>query len=120
MPLDPRDATHIWDIIRAAEAVADDIAGLGLETYLQVRQIRSAVERELEIIGEAARRLSESFRQAHPEIPWPSIIAQRNVLAHQYDKIGHARVWTVASKRLPELAAALRPLAPPPPSGDGT
>lgn len=37
MPLDPRDATCVWDIIRAAEAVADDIAGLRLETYLEVR-----------------------------------------------------------------------------------
>ncbi len=115
MQLDPRDAAHIWDIIRAAEAVADSIGGLELETYLQVRQIRSAVERELEIIGEAVRRLSESFREAHSEIPWAGIIAQRNVLAHRYDKIDHARVWTVASKRLPELVAALRPLAPPPP-----
>ena len=114
MLLDPRDAAHIWDIIRAAEAVADDIAGLGLETYLRVRRIRSAVERELEIIGEAARRLSESFREAHPEIPWTNIIAQRNILAHRYNKIDHARVWSVASNRLPELVAALRPLVPPP------
>ncbi len=116
MPLDPRDATHLWDIVRAAEAVADDIAGLGFQTYLEVRQTRSAVERELEIIGEAARRLSDSFREAHPGIPWASIIAQRNVLAHQYDKVDHARVWTVASKRLPELLAALSPLLPPPPN----
>lgn len=115
MPLDPRDATHVWDIIRAAEAVADDTAGISLETYLEVRQIRSAVERELEIIGEAARRLSKSFRRAHPEIPWASIIAQRNVLAHQYDKVDHARIWTVASERLPELVATLRPLLPAPP-----
>jgi uncharacterized protein with HEPN domain len=44
--------------------------------------LRSAVERQVEIIGEAARRVSDSFRQQHSEIPWSTIMGQRHVLAH--------------------------------------
>jgi len=43
-----------------------------------------AVERAVEIIGEAARNITEYFKQVHPEIPWAGIIGQRNVLAHKY------------------------------------
>lgn len=75
MPLLPRDAAYVWDIVEAAEAIQGYIAGLDLVRYAQNRQIRSAVERELEIIGEAARRLSVDFRSEHPEIPWTSIVA---------------------------------------------
>lgn len=69
-----------------------------------------AVERALEIIGEAARRVSETFKQAHPEIPWRSIIAQRNVLAHEYNEIEQELIWTVATVRIKELIANLEPL----------
>jgi uncharacterized protein with HEPN domain len=71
-----------------------------------------AVERALEIVGEAARRVSETYRQAHPEIPWQSIIAQRNVLAHEYGEIKHELIWKVATIRIPELIPLLEKLIP--------
>ena len=74
--------------------------------------MRGAVERHIEIIGEAARRISESTKQAHPEIPWRAIIGQRNVLAHEYDEILHEAVWAIATRRLPELRTALREIIP--------
>jgi uncharacterized protein with HEPN domain len=116
MHLLPPDAAYLWDIVEAAEAIQGYIAGLDLVRYAQDRQVRSAVERELEIIGEAARRLSVEFRSQHPEVPWTSIVAQRNALAHEYQRIEHARIWKVITESLPQLEQGLRPLLPPPPS----
>jgi uncharacterized protein with HEPN domain len=84
------------------------------------------VERHIEIIGEAAARvwsrascrlrdLSRAFRAAHPDIPWRRIIAQRNILAHEYGEIDDALVWRVAIVRLPELISLLERIVPPPP-----
>ena len=73
--------------------------------------LRGAVERHLEIIGEAARNLSAGIREAHPDIPWCPIIAQRNVLAHEYGEVRHDRIWAVASERIPELIRSLEAIA---------
>ena len=74
-----------------------------------------AVERSIEILGEAARKVSQAFQAAHPEIPWSRIIAQRHVLAHEYGNIDHERIWEVATVRVPQLIVQLVPLIPPPP-----
>ncbi len=76
---DERDAAYIWDMLDSARTLQDFVSGVTFFAYSQEKKLRLAVERALEIIGEAARRVSEAYRQAHPEIPWRSIIAQRNV-----------------------------------------
>jgi uncharacterized protein with HEPN domain len=73
------------------------------------------VERALEIIGEAARLVSADFKMLHPDVPWQQIIAQRNVIAHDYGEIKQDRIWIVATSRIPELIAQLADLLPPPP-----
>jgi uncharacterized protein with HEPN domain len=98
-----RDAAHVWDMLDAARSVREITAGVSLDDYLQDRTMYRAVEREMEIIGEAARRISELFRNAHPEIPWQKIIGQRNVLAHEYGEINQERIWAVATKNIAEL-----------------
>ena len=67
----------------------------------------------LGIIGEAARRISEELKQEHPKIPWRKIIAQRNVLIHEYDDIDYKEIWEVATFHLPRLIDQIRPLIPP-------
>ena len=83
------------------------------QQFVTDRRLRLAVERELEIIGEAARRVSSTFQQANSEIPWRQIIGQRNVLAHDYGDIDPGMVWIVAAQRLPELICQLDALIPP-------
>jgi uncharacterized protein with HEPN domain len=68
------------------------------------------VERNLEIIGEAARRISESFRAQHPEIPWRQIVGLRNILSHDYGSVDDGRVFAVAQSRIPELITQLKRL----------
>jgi uncharacterized protein with HEPN domain len=70
------------------------------------------VERLLQNIGEAARRVSGEFRAEHPEIPWAQIVAQRNVLVHEYGEIKPELVWLSAVRDVPELLAMIDPLVP--------
>ena len=62
-----------------------------------------SVMRLLEVIGEAARRVSEPKRVAHPEIPWADVWGMRNALIHAYDRIDHGRVWRTIEADLPVL-----------------
>ena len=111
-----RNAGYVWDMLDAARSVRDFTAGLTLEVYLRDRKLQLAVERALEIIGEAARLVSAEFKALHPDVPWQQIIAQRNVIAHDYGEIKQDRIWLVATGRIAELIALIEPLLPSPPA----
>lgn len=115
MPSDRDDRAYLWDMLTAAKAVVDFVQGRTLDEYIADLMLRSAVERQVEIIGEAARRVSNEFQAAHPEILWRPIQAQRHVLAHDYGEIKHDRLWRVAVEHVPALIALLEPLVPAPP-----
>ena len=72
-----------------------------------------ALERSMELIGEAARRVSRNLREKHPQIPWKEIIGLRNILAHEYGRVDHAQLHATAAKDVPALIAALEKLLPP-------
>lgn len=110
-----RDIAYLWDMREAAREVLEFLHQIDYARFASDKVLRYAVERQLHVIGEAAKRVSSGFKDAHPEIPWKSIIAQRNVLAHEYGEILVERIWRVATERLPELIRLLDPLVPPPP-----
>jgi len=107
------DPAFLVDMLKAAELVVSFTTGRTFNDYINDALLRSAVERQIEVIGEAARHLSESFQAEHPEIPWRKIMAQRHVLAHEYDDIQHDLIWKVATIYIPELVPQLSPLIPP-------
>ena len=114
-----RDPAHLWDMLEAARAVVDFTESLTLEEFLAAgrdRQItRLAVERKLEILGEAARRVSLRFRDEHAEIPWKETVGLRNVISHEYDKVNYTAIYRIVRQRVPELITLLVPLVPSPP-----
>jgi uncharacterized protein with HEPN domain len=112
MPPDNDDRASLWDMLTAAKAVMAFVQSRTLDDYVTDLMLRSAVERQVEIIGEAARRVSKVFREAHAEIPWRPIQAQRHVLAHEYGEIKHDRLWRVATIHIPDLVGQLEPLVP--------
>jgi len=69
--------------------------------------LRNAVERNLEILGEAARCISQHTRDRYPDIPWSSIIGLRNIIAHEYGELRAEKIWGIGVNRLPELRARL-------------
>jgi uncharacterized protein with HEPN domain len=91
---------------------ADEIGAvteLGRDAWDKDRIRQLAVERLLEIIGEAANSLSEEFRAQHPAIPWRDIIGLRVVLAHHYHRVDPGQVWAIAATEVPLLVQDLRP-----------
>jgi len=115
MRSEARDVAYLWDMREAAREVLEFIHETPYARFTSDKVLRYAVERQLHVIGEAARRISTSFKEAHPEIPWKGIIAQRNVLAHEYGEILVERIWRVATERLPELVRLIDPMIPPTP-----
>jgi uncharacterized protein with HEPN domain len=80
-----RDNVSLWDMVEAIKLIQEFVTPLTYEEYLASRRDQMAVERGLEILGEAARRVSDSFQQAHPEIDWRNTIGLRNVIVHRYE-----------------------------------
>jgi uncharacterized protein with HEPN domain len=115
MPHEQRDESYLWDMLESARAILEFTRKATLEEYCENRLLRLAVERALEIIGEAASHISSPFRAAHPEIPWRQIIGQRNVLIHEYGEVDDERIWNLVAHQIPKLIEQLSPLIPNPP-----
>lgn len=113
MPTNNRDAGSIWDMIQAIAKIQKFTANLSFENYLNSALIQSAVERQLEILGEAAGRTSSDFRSVHSNIDWRGIIGLRNILIHRYDDIQQQVVWEVVVSNLVPLRTQLEDCLPP-------
>lgn len=108
-----RDRAYLWDMLNAAQGVVSTLEELTFAQYMADENLRLATERRIEIIGEAARRVSEEFKMKHPEIPWRLIVDQRNVIIHSYDEIEDERIWRLAVQDIPTLIQKLTELLPP-------
>ena len=114
---DTEDMARLWDMLDAAKTVVEFTRGLSLEDFIKDRRTRNAVERNLEIVGEAARRVSPKTRDNYPDIPWRSMIGLRNVLAHEYGEIRYEVLWAIIQDKLNSLIRQLENLgvgSPPP------
>ncbi len=101
-------ANHIYDAVDAIEMF---VAGLSIVQFAENDLIKSAVVKKFEIIGEAAKQLSDDFRAKHSKIPWKDIVGMRNVLIHDYMGIDYESVWNTIEQYIPELKRTLRPLS---------
>ena len=90
------ESLYLNDVVEAADHIAEFIAGADLEAFQKSEMRRSAVVQKLAIIGEAAARVSEELRTRHPRVPWPQIIAFRNILVHAYFGIDWDVAWRAA------------------------
>ncbi len=115
MELDDRDLAYLWDMLEYARHVAAILAGKSKQDWEKDITLRLAVERGLEIIGEAARRISDRLKKQRPDIPWKDIIGQRNILAHDYGNIDYDLLYRTAVRDVPALIDELSELLPPPP-----
>lgn len=111
----PRDTDHVADVVAAARWIESYASGVSREQFDNEPMRQDAVLRQVTIIGEAIRRLSEDFRLGHANIPWRDIVAMRNVVVHAYDRVDLDELWRVANREVPALADSLEALLPPPP-----
>ncbi len=108
-----RDAALILDMALAASDAVSFIEGLDETTFLRSRLHQNAVIRALEVVGEAAGKVSAAFRDTHPNIPWREMIGMRHRLIHGYAEVRLDVVWAVVHEHLPSLLSQLEPLLPP-------
>jgi uncharacterized protein with HEPN domain len=94
---------YIDDIRDSIEAIKRYTAGLTKENFSSSTEKQDAVYRRLEVIGEAANRLSDEFKSQYPLIPWYQIVGMRNVLVHEYDSIDLDLVWETVQRDIPKL-----------------
>ena len=104
-----RDARcYLWDALKAAEAVQSFLRGRTYDAFVEDDLLRSAVERQLEIIGEALSQLAKVDPQIADNVPkLRRIIAFRNILVHGYAAIDYDTVWRLIEDKLPELQSNL-------------
>jgi len=108
-----RDDAYMLDMLLAARKVENFTRNVNWEKFIADDLLQNAVMRQTQIIGEAARKISQQYKDAHPEIPWQAIIGMRNRLVHEYFDIIPERVWDVVENNIPELIRLIEPLVPP-------
>ena len=104
------DTVRLRHMIEAAESAAQFIADRSRSDLDSDRMLLFAVVRAIEVVGEAASKLSEEFRAAHPGIPWRAIVGMRNRLIHAYFDIDTQTVWETTTQELPPILNQLREL----------
>lgn len=100
----------IEDIIEAGQKINKYTNGLSLDQFISDDKTVDAVIRNFEIIGEAANRLPEDFKDSHPGIDWFRMRGFRNRIVHAYFGIDHSIVWHIKETYLPILLAQLKSL----------
>jgi uncharacterized protein with HEPN domain len=106
----PEDLVRLGHIIAEAGEACVFAEGITLEEFIGDRKTAKAIIRSVEVIGEAASRMSDQFREKHPEIPWQQIIGMRNRLIHGYFDIDYPTVWHTVKDDLPPLLDNLKAL----------
>ena len=110
MKKDPR--VYLAQILECAQQIAAYTTD-GQKAFLADPKTQDAVIRKFEIIGEAAKRVPEEYRQEHAEIPWRGLATFRDVLIHQYEGVDLSEVWRIVEAELPQLTGAIKAILPP-------
>jgi uncharacterized protein with HEPN domain len=109
MPRDPR--AYLWDAREAAVHAMEFVRGKSFEEFQRELLLRSAVERQLEVLGEALNQLAKVAPDLAQQVPdLRRIVAFRNILIHGYAVVNHELVWRAIHENLPGLVAALNRL----------
>src|SRR6266496_6408903 len=95
------------DVLNAARLIASYVKDTAVADVRATTEKQDAVVRRLEIIGEATVHLSETTRQAIPELPFRKMRGMRNIVAHDYANVDLKIIWEVATAHVPEVCAAL-------------
>ena len=104
----PRDSkVYLEEILTAIKKISRYTTGLTLESFSTDEKTVDAVLRNLEIVGEAAKRVPESIRRNHPDVEWKKIDGLRDILIHNYFAVDQEIVWDVVRNNLPDLQSRI-------------
>lgn len=97
-----KDAVYLKHILEAIKRIEKFVA-VGKEQFLAEDHWHEATVRQLEIIGEATKRLSKELRENYPQIPWKDVAGLRDVLIHDYMIVDFDEVWGITQQYVPEF-----------------
>jgi len=103
MPLNENDLSFIIDIIDCIMDINEFTKGIQFYEFEKDKMRKLAVERQLEVIGQAANKVSKETQDILKSIPWKNIIGLRNKLAHDYGEILAERIWAISRNSIQEL-----------------
>ena len=107
-----REVRHfIADILEAIAIVDEAVEGKSLEEYQKDSILRFAVERAIEIVSEASRRVPDDLLAVRPEIDWKKVRGIGNVLRHEYHGLSDKIIWGVVTDELPKLRMAMEAIS---------
>jgi uncharacterized protein with HEPN domain len=106
-----RDDALILDMLIAAEKITRFAGSLSFEQFEQDEMAQSAVMREIQVLGEAARMIQTQTKQRYPQITWAAITGMRNRIVHEYFNIDPEILWHTTQREIPELIAHLKQIA---------
>jgi uncharacterized protein with HEPN domain len=118
MPKD--DLLYFGNMLDMARSARSAMVGVDRAAFDADENLRLAQVHRLQIIGEAARRVSSAARRSHPEIPWSDIIGMRHKIVHDYLDVDYDLVWDVLTRDLPPLITALESFVKEPEDDDSS
>jgi uncharacterized protein with HEPN domain len=98
-----REHLYLQDIIEASDMIQTFLEGMDVSTFLASGLHKAAILQKLTVLGEAAARLPQVFREAHPQVEWRDIVAFRNIAVHAYFAVQWDIVWATATDDVPVL-----------------
>jgi len=98
---------YVDDMIESISRIETYLSGLSKEAFDADQRTQDAVLRRLEIIGEASRRIPESFKDRYPDVAWNKAIGMRNILIHEYDDLASDIIWETLQRDIPRLKLQL-------------
>lgn len=101
------DRARLMDMVEAIRSI-EKYAAFGKDRFFKAELVRIYIIHHLQVLGEAANKLSPAFRARHPEVPWPKVLGIRHVLVHDYFRVNYDIVWGVVEIDLPNLKAQIR------------
>jgi uncharacterized protein with HEPN domain len=104
------DRVRVLHMIDAAESLEQFITGRKLADLESDRMLLFAIIRAIEVIGEAANKVSDDCKDATPDVPWPAIIGMRNRLIHGYFDVDTGIIWKTVTEEIPVLLRSLKAL----------
>jgi uncharacterized protein with HEPN domain len=103
MPLNENDLSYLIDIVDCIMDINEFTKSIQYYQFEKDKMRKLAVERQLEVIGQAANKISKETQEILKGIPWANIIGLRNKLAHDYGEILAERIWTISKSSVQEL-----------------
>ena len=106
------DLAYVGHMLDTAERAVGKLSGLSRADFDADENLRLALAHLLQIIGEAARRVSPEYQEVHPSIPWGAIIGMRHKVVHDHLNVDFDVVWDTVAHELPSLVEELMRIAP--------